>query len=79
MRHVAAKISSEDVRNIIAENILLVNHGGTAQRLIELLLEDATGFSETNNSSTTIIKIDTEGNKMVDFNNISYFQEDDIS
>lgn len=110
MRHVAAEISSEDVRNTIAENdplqlaedfeefssrlekfidevimnsdaenILLVNHGGTAQRLIELLLEDATGFSETNNSSTTIIKIDTEGNKMVDFNNISYFLEDDIS
>lgn len=110
MRHVAAKISSEDVRNTIAENdplqlaedfeefstrlqefidevimtseaenILLVNHGGTAQRLIELLLEDATGFSETNNSSTTIIEINLEGNTMIDFNNISYFQEDDIS
>lgn len=62
-----------------AENVLLVNHGGTVQRLIELLLADETGYSETNNSSTTIIEINLDGNKMVDFNNISYFEEDDIS
>ena len=62
-----------------AENILIVNHGGTAQLLVELLLEDSTGFTETYNSSTTIIEINTKGNKMVDFNNISYFQEEYIS
>ena len=62
-----------------SENILVVNHGGTVQLLIELLLEDSTGYTETYNSSTTIIEIHPDGNSMVDFNNISYFQEDDIS
>ena len=62
-----------------SENILVVNHGGTAQLLIELLLEDSSGYTETYNSSTTIIEINPEGNSMLDFNNISYFQEDDIS
>lgn len=62
-----------------SEHVLVVNHGGTAQLLIELLLEDSTGYTETYNSSTTIIEISSEGNKMIDFNNISYLQKDEIT
>lgn len=62
-----------------SKNVLIVCHGGTSQLLTEMLLEDASDLTETHNSSTSVIKIGTDKNTLIDFNNVSYLEEGDIS
>ena len=55
-----------------SKNILIVSHGGTSQLLLENLLGDEAGISEPDNCSVSIVKIGSNENKILEFNNTSF-------
>lgn len=57
----------------IYDNVLVVCHGGTAQLLLELLLEDNTGVTEPRNCSTSIVEMGSI-NKLITYDETSYME-----
>lgn len=55
-----------------SKNILIVSHGGTSQLLLENLLGNEAEISEPDNCSVSVVKIDSNKNTLLEFNNTSF-------
>lgn len=55
-------------------NVLVVCHGGTAQLLLEILLEDSESITEPDNCSTSIVEVSNQ-NRLVVFNETLYMDK----